>query len=109
MAFAWVLVGGAIVAEIGAAVLLRSSNGFTTRLPAIGALVAFAAAFYLVSVALIHLPVSTVYPIWAGGGTAGVAIVSVAFLRERAHIFKGLGVACIVVGIVLLNLASTRG
>jgi len=107
MPFAWFLVGGAIVAEVSAAVLLRSSDGFTKRLPTIGALIAFGTAFYLVSVALIQLPVSTVYPIWAGGGTAGVAIVGVLLLKERAHVFKALGVACVVAGIVLLNVAST--
>jgi small multidrug resistance pump len=104
--YAWFLVGGAIIAEIIAATMLRSSDGFTKLLPTAAALGAFGAAFYLVSLALVHLPVSTVYPIWAGGGTAGVALVGVLLLKERGHLLKGIGVGCVVAGIVLLNLAS---
>ncbi len=104
---AWFLVGGAIVAEITAAIMLRFSDGFARLAPGLAALGAFGAAFYLVSLALVHLPVSTVYPIWAGGGTAGVALIGVLLLKERAHILKGVGVACVVAGIVILNIAST--
>lgn len=107
MQYAWFLISGAILAEISAAILLRNSDGFSHRVPGIAALLAFGAAFYLVSLSLVHLPVSTVYPIWAGGGTAGVAIAGVLFLKERKHVFKAVGVSCVVVGIVLLNWAST--
>ena len=107
MDYAWLMVGGAIVAEIAAALMLRYSNGFVKIVPSLAALIAFGAAFYLVSLALVHLPVSTVYPIWAGGGTAGVALIGVLFLKERAHVCKGIGVACVVGGIVILNIAAT--
>ena len=109
MQMAWLLVGGAIIAEITAAVMLRASQGFEKLVPAVSALIAFGTAFYLVSVALIDLPVSTVYPVWAGGGTAGVALVGVAFPGEHRHLLKGIGVGCVVIGIVLLNLAGPEG
>jgi small multidrug resistance pump len=106
---AWLFVGGAVAAEIAAAIMLRASEGFRKFLPAVGALLAFASAFYLVSLALVELPVSTVYPVWAGGGTAGVALVGVFLLGERAHALKGIGVALVVAGIVVLNVASGSG
>ena len=106
MTFAWLLVGSAIVAEIAAALGLRFSNGFTKPLPTALALIAFGSAFYLVSLSLVHLPVSTVYPVWAGGGTAGVALVGVLMLKERAGALKGLGVVLVVAGIVALNISS---
>jgi small multidrug resistance pump len=106
MQFAWILVGGAIVAEITAAIMLRSSEGFKRLVPTVAALAAFGSAFYMVSLALIDLPVSTVYPVWAGGGTAGVALIGVLMLGEKANILKGAGVVLVVTGIVLLNLAS---
>lgn len=109
MQMAWLLVGGAIIAEITAAMMLRASQGFEKLVPAVCALAAFGAAFYLVSLALIDLPVSTVYPVWAGGGTAGVALVGVALLEERTHLLKGIGVGCVVIGIVLLNLTLPNG
>ena len=105
MTYAWLLVGLAIVAEIAAALGLRFSNGFTKLLPTAFALAAFGSAFYLVSLSLVHLPVSTVYPVWAGGGTAGVALVGVLILKERASILKGAGIILVVAGIIALNTA----
>ncbi|ALP53679.1 transporter [Candidatus Tenderia electrophaga] len=104
--YAWLLVGLAVIAEITAALALRFSNGFTKPLPAVLALAAFGSAFYLVSLALVNLPVSTVYPVWAGGGTAGVALLGILMLKERAGLWKGIGVMLIVLGIVMLNLAA---
>ena len=106
MTYAWLLVGSAIVAEIAAALGLRFSDGFTKPLPTAFALIAFGSAFYLVSLSLVHLPVSTVYPVWAGGGTAGVALVGVLMLKERASVLKGLGVVLVVAGVVALNISS---
>ena len=106
MTYAWLLVGSAIVAEITAALGLRFSDGFTRPLPTVLALIAFGSAFYLVSLSLVHLPISTVYPVWAGGGTAGVALVGVLMLKEQASVLKGLGVSLVVAGIVTLNISS---
>lgn len=106
MSYAWLLTGLAIVAEIIAALALRFSNGFTRPLPTVFTLAAFGAAFYLISLALVSLPVSTVYPIWAGGGTAGVALLGVLILREKASLEKGLGSVLVVTGIVILNITS---
>lgn len=106
MTYEWLLVGLAIVAEIAAALGLRFSNGFTKPLPAGFALIAFGSAFYLISLSLVHLPVSTVYPVWAGGGTAGVALVGVLMLKEQAGAVKALGVVLVVAGIVALNISS---
>jgi small multidrug resistance pump len=106
MSAAWLLVAAAIVAEVSAAWLLRRSDGFANAMPAVGALAAFALAFYCVSRALVDLPVSNVYPVWAGGGTAGAALVGVVLLGERIHRDKFLGVVAVVAGIVLLNLTA---
>lgn len=106
MPYAWLFVGMAIVAEISAALGLRFSDGFTKPLATAFALTAFGSAFYLVSLSLLHLPISTVYPVWAGGGTAGVALVGTLILKERAGIWKGIGIALVVAGIVVLNAES---
>jgi small multidrug resistance pump len=106
MSTAWLFVGLAIVAEIAAALGLRFSAGFTKPLPTVFALIAFGSAFYLISLSLVHLPVSSVYPVWAGGGTAGVALVGIVMLKERAGVLKGLGVALVVAGIVTLNIST---
>jgi len=106
MTYTWLLVGLAIVAAISATLFLRFRNGFTKPLPTALALVAFGLAFYLISLALVSLPVSTVYPIWTGGGTAGVALLGVLILHEKASLEKGLGIVLVVIGIVVLNISS---
>lgn len=106
MSYEWLFVALAIMAEITAALALRFSDGFKKPFPTVLALSAFASAFYLVSLALVSLPVSTVYPIWAGGGTAGVALLSVLALKEKANIWKGIGITMVVTGIVVLNIAG---
>lgn len=103
---AWLLLGVAIAGEIAAAIALRFSDGFTKQIPTLLALAAFGTAFYTVSVAMKTLPVSIAYPVWAGAGTAGVALIGVLALREPASIQKVVGVMLVVGGIVLLNLAS---
>jgi len=107
MSYEWIFVALAVIAEITAALALRASHGFSKPLPTVLALSAFGLAFYLISLALVSLPVSTVYPVWAGGGTAGVAIIGIWLLHEKTGIWKTLGIAMVVVGIVLLNMTST--
>jgi len=106
MVYEWLFVAFAIMAEITAALALRFSHGFSKPWPTLLALSAFASAFYAISLALISLPVSTVYPVWAGGGTAGVAFLGVVALHEKNNIWKTTGVAMVIAGIVILNLAS---
>ena len=68
---AWLLLGVAILCEIGGAIGLRFSAGFTVFVPTALALGAFCIALFLVSRVMRQLPVSIAYPVWAGGGTAG--------------------------------------
>ena len=65
MVHAWLFVALAVIAEIAAALGLRYSNGFTRPVPTLAALAAFGTAFYLISLALVDLPVSIAYPISA--------------------------------------------
>lgn len=106
MDHAWLLLGGAIVGEIVAALALRFSDGFVKPAPTLLALTAFGAAFYLVSVALKTLPLSIAYPVWAGSGTVGVALVGILALRETMSVRKVVGVLLVALGIVLLNISS---
>lgn len=103
----WLLLALAVVAEVTAGIALRSSKGFTMLRPTILAIAAFGTAFYAISVAMQTLPVSVVYPVWAGAGTAGVALIGVAALGESAGARKIFGIVLVVIGIVLINSTST--
>lgn len=105
---AWLLLGLAVTFEIAGALGLRFSEGFTLLIPTGLALVAFALALFLVSHVMKELPVSIAYPIWAGGGTAGVALIGVLVLGEGLTALKALGIGLVMVGVVLVNMVSEK-
>jgi len=81
----WLLLGIAVIFEIAGAIGLGFSEGFSLIGPTLAALAAFAVALYLVSRVMKTLPVSIAYPVWAGGGTAGVALIGVLALGEELN------------------------
>jgi small multidrug resistance pump len=106
--YTWLLLGVAVAFEIAGALGLRFSEGFTLVLPTVAALAAFAVALYLVSRVMKKLPVSIAYPVWAGGGTAGVALIGVLALGEELNAAKAVGVVLVVVGVVFVNMVSEK-
>lgn len=104
----WLLLGVAVAFEIAGALGLRFSEGFTLVLPTVAALAAFAVALYLVSRVMKRLPVSIAYPVWAGGGTAGVALIGILALGEELNAAKTIGVVLVVVGVVIVNMVSEK-
>jgi small multidrug resistance pump len=104
----WLLLGLAVTFEITGALGLRFSQGFTLLLPTVIALAAFALALYLVSHVMKQLPVSIAYPIWAGGGTAGVALIGILVLGEELTALKAVGVGLVMAGVVLVNMVSEK-
>jgi len=107
-ASAWLLLGLAVSFEIMGVLGLRFSEGFSLLLPTGAALMAFTLALYLVSRVMKVLPVSVAYPIWAGGGTVGVALLGILLLGEEVSSGKVLGIALIVVGVVVINQVSEK-
>ncbi|MGR9091124.1 MAG: DMT family transporter [Gammaproteobacteria bacterium] len=105
---AWLLLGIAIACEIGGAIGLRFSEGFSAPLPTVLALAAFCVALFLVSKVMKHLPVSIAYPVWAGGGTAGVALIGILALGESLNAIKAAGIVLIMLGVVLVNAVSEK-
>jgi len=104
----WLLLGIAVIFEIAGAIGLRFSEGFSLIGPTLAALAAFAVALYLVSRVMKTLPVSIAYPVWAGGGTAGVALIGVLALGEELNLIKGIGLALVIVGVVIVNMVSEK-
>lgn len=104
----WLLLGLAVALEIAGALGLRFSAGFTLVLPTLAALLAFTLALYLVSQVMKVLPVSIAYPVWAGGGTAGVALIGVLALGEELNASKALGLVLVLAGVVIVNIVSEK-
>jgi len=103
---AWVVLFCAGLFEIGWAVGLKYTEGFTRLGPSIATGVSLAASMWLLSMALRTLPLGTAYAIWTGIGTVGTAILGILLFREPATVLRLLCIALIVAGILGLKLAS---
>ncbi|MBU8546921.1 MULTISPECIES: quaternary ammonium compound efflux SMR transporter SugE [Roseomonadaceae] len=103
---AWIYLIGAGLLEIGWAMGLKHTYGFTRLVPSLLTVTCMAASFWLLALALKTLPIGTAYAIWTGIGAVGTAILGIWLLGEPASLGRLAGVALIVGGIVTLKLAS---
>jgi small multidrug resistance pump len=103
-----VLLALAITIEVGATISLRYSDGFTRPLPSAIVVVGYVLSFYLLALVLRDISVNTAYAVWAGAGTAAVAIIGMAVLGEPATAVKLGAIALIVVGVIALNLSGAH-
>lgn len=102
----WVVLFIAGLFEIGWAVGLKYTEGFTRLWPTVGTLVALVTSMGLLGIALRTLPLGTAYAIWTGIGSVGTAILGIVLFREPATAMRLTCIALIVAGIVGLKLAS---
>jgi quaternary ammonium compound-resistance protein SugE len=85
---AWVALFLAGLLEIGWAVGLKFSDGFTRFWPSVATVVAIALSFGLIAVSLKSLPFGTVYALWTGIGAAGSMVVGMLAFGESADLFR---------------------
>ncbi|WP_077300802.1 DMT family transporter [Virgibacillus pantothenticus] len=96
----------AIVSEVFGSTMLKVSHGFKRLLPSLGVVLGMGMAFYLLSITLTKIPLSTAYAIWSGVGTALTAVVGMILFKERAHIQKIIGLILIISGVVALRISN---
>lgn len=102
----WLYLGIAIVAEVFGTVSLKLSNGFEVVGYVISTAVCYTLSFWLLALALKGIELSMAYAVWAGVGTAVVAIVGIAIFHESLNVIKVLSILAIVTGVVGLHLAD---
>ncbi|WP_026535348.1 DMT family transporter [Arthrobacter sp. H14] len=102
----YVFLALAIVFEVAGTSLLKLSDGFTRLWPSVGVAVGYGMAFWMLSLTLRTVPVGVAYAIWAGLGTALIAIIGAFFFGEQLGMVKVIGIALIVAGVVALNIDS---
>lgn len=105
---AFLLLAVAIVIEVGASALLPKAEGFTNPGWAAAVLAGYGVSIWLLTVVVREMPVSVAYAIWAGAGTALVAMVGLLFLGEHFTWVKAASLAMIVAGVVGLNLTGAH-
>ena len=104
MAWVYLLLAG--VFEIGFAIGLKYTEGFTRLWPSVGTVVSAAISLWLLTQALKAIPLGTAYAIWTGIGALGVATLGIVLFSESASPARLLCIAVIVAGVVGLKLAS---
>jgi small multidrug resistance pump len=102
-----ILLAVAIALEVTSSALLPKAQGFTNLPWTIAVMGGYAVAIWLLTVIVKTVPVSVAYAIWAGAGTALVAVVGYLFLGESLGWVKAISLAMIVAGVVGLNLTGT--
>ncbi|BDT56941.1 multidrug transporter [Massilia varians] len=102
----WAILVVAGLFEIGWAIGLKYTEGFSRLWPSVGTLLAMAVSFGLLSHALKTLPVGTAYAVWTGIGAIGTAIIGIVLLGESASPARLLCIAMIGAGIVGLKMVS---
>ncbi|WP_310528403.1 SMR family transporter [Nocardioides sp.] len=98
----------AVTAEVAATTVLPRTDGFRDPLWSALVIGGYAVSIWLLALVVERLPVSTAYAVWAGVGTAAVAVIGALWLGESWSATKGAALSMIVVGVVLLNLQGVH-
>jgi quaternary ammonium compound-resistance protein SugE len=102
----WIVLFFAGLLEIGWAIGLKYTDGFTRPIPTILTALSVVGSMVLLGLALKGLPVGTAYAVWTGIGTVGTAILGIWLLGEPATAVRLGCIALIVCGIIGLKLAA---
>lgn len=104
---AWLLLVVAGLLEVGWAIGLKYTDGFTRLWPSFFTITAMVVSIVLLGIAMKALPVGTSYAVWVGVGAVGTAILGIILFGEPATPGRLLSLGLIVAGIVGLKLASS--
>src|SRR5690606_10034379 len=102
----WLILTLAGLFEIGWAIGLKYTDGFTKLWPTVGTVVSMAISLGLLGIAMKSLPVGTAYAVWVGVGAVGTAILGIGLLGEPADAGRMISLGLIIAGIIGLKLAS---
>jgi quaternary ammonium compound-resistance protein SugE len=103
---AWLVLALAGLCEIGWAVGLKYSAGFTRLWPSLWTGAAMIASLWLLALALKSLPLGTAYAVWTGIGAVGTALLGIVLFAEPADALRLMCIGLIVAGIVGLKLVT---
>jgi quaternary ammonium compound-resistance protein SugE len=103
---AWVILVLAGLFEVGWAIGLKYTAGFTRLWPTIWTILAMSISLWLLGIAVKSLPVGTAYSIWVGVGAVGTVILGIVLLGEPANAARLISVTLIIAGIIGLKLAT---
>jgi len=104
----WIYLFIAGILEVGWAIGLKYTDGWSKLFPSILTIIGMIASFYFLSLALKSLPIGTAYAVWTGIGTVGAAILGMVLFDEPKEILRILCILSIVTGIAGLKITSAN-
>lgn len=108
-AFTYLLLFGAIIAEVMSTSLLKSTEGFSRLWPTVVCLVGYGASFALLAWSIQRgMQTDVAYALWSAIGTAAIVLIAVLFLGSPISVGKIVGVGLIIVGVLMLNLSGAH-
>ncbi|MCY1165393.1 MAG: quaternary ammonium compound efflux SMR transporter SugE [Pseudomonadota bacterium] len=102
----WLILFVAGLFEIGWAIGLKYTEGFTRLWPSIGTVASMVVSVVLLGIAMKTLPVGTAYAVWVGIGAVGTAILGMVLLGDAASTGRLVSLGLIVAGVIGLKLAT---
>lgn len=103
---AWLILFLAGLFEIGWAVGLKYSEGFTKLWPSVATVLSMTASLFLLGIALRNLPLGTAYAVWTGIGAVGTVLLGIGLFGEPATAGRLFCAGLIIAGIVGLKLVT---
>ncbi|GIV70185.1 DMT family transporter [Caldilinea sp.] len=103
---AWLLLMGAIIAEVTATTALRASDGLSRLGPTLIVIVGYSISFYLLSLTLRTIPIGIAYAIWSGIGLVLITLSARFFFGQELDAPALIGMGLILAGVVIMNLFS---
>jgi quaternary ammonium compound-resistance protein SugE len=100
---AWIYLVLAGLLEIGWAIGLKYTEGFSRLVPSVGTVAAMIASFALLGLALRALPLGTAYAVWTGIGTVGTVVLGIVLFAEPADAVR---LGCI--GLIMAGVAGLK-
>lgn len=103
----WWALAGAILVEVAATLCLRASEGFRRKVWIGPVVLGYVASFYLLWLALaLGMPVGIAYGVWTACGVVLVALIARVLFREPLTWLMGLGIALVVGGVLMIEMAG---
>jgi quaternary ammonium compound-resistance protein SugE len=102
----WAILVVAGIFEVGWAIGLKYTEGFTRLWPSVWTVLAMIISLGLLGIAMKTLPVGTAYSVWVGVGAVGTVVLGIVLLGESASLARMISLALIVAGIVGLKLST---
>lgn len=106
MAQNWAFLVFAILFDVIGIASMKVSSGFTKLIPSLAVFVCYTLCFVCLTMALKRLDMGIAYAVWAGVGTALMAIIGILFFGESISLIKIISIIFIMLGVIGLNLSQ---